>query len=59
MLLYTHAACLLHSAGPGHPESPSRLQAVLEALGGDKFAALDRIEAPRATREQLLRAHDA
>jgi acetoin utilization deacetylase AcuC-like enzyme len=59
MLLFTHASCLLHSAGPGHPESPSRLQAVLQALDDDRFAALDRIEAPRATREQLLRVHDA
>ena len=59
MLLYTHPACLRHSAGPGHPESPSRLQAVLEALDNDKFARLDRIEAPRATREQLLRVHAA
>jgi acetoin utilization deacetylase AcuC-like enzyme len=59
MLLYTHPTCLLHSAGPGHPESPARLQAVLEALDDDRFAALDRIEAPRATREQLLRVHDA
>jgi len=57
MLLYTHAACLLHDAGPGHPESPSRLQAVLEALDADRFAMLDRIEAPRATREQLHRVH--
>jgi acetoin utilization deacetylase AcuC-like enzyme len=59
MLLYTHNSCLMHSAGPGHPESPARLQAVLEALDGDRFAMLDRIEAPRATREQLLRVHDA
>jgi len=59
MLLLTHPACLAHSAGPGHPESPSRLQAVLEALEGESFAGLSRIEAPRATREQLLRAHDA
>jgi acetoin utilization deacetylase AcuC-like enzyme len=59
MLLYTHTACLLHSAGPGHPESPARLQAVLEALDDDRFAALDRVEAPRATRDQLLRVHDA
>jgi acetoin utilization deacetylase AcuC-like enzyme len=59
MLLYTHASCLQHSAGPGHPESPSRLQAVLEALDDDRFATLDRIEAPRATSEQLLRVHDA
>src|SRR5215472_12921725 len=59
MLLYTHPSCLMHTAGAGHPESPSRLQAVLEALDGDRFAMLDRIEAPRATREQLLRVHDA
>jgi len=57
MLLYTHPSCLLHSAGPGHPESPSRLQAVLDALDDDMFRALDRIEAPRATREQLALAH--
>jgi acetoin utilization deacetylase AcuC-like enzyme len=58
MLLYTHKACLAHDAGPGHPESPSRLQAVLEALDTDRFAALERVEAPRATREQLARVHD-
>ena len=57
--LYTHPACLRHSAGPGHPESPSRLQAVLAALDDPRFAALVRDEAPRATREQLARVHDA
>ena len=57
--LYTHASCLRHSAGPGHPESPARLQAVLEALDHDRFAMLDRIEAPRASRAQLERVHDA
>jgi acetoin utilization deacetylase AcuC-like enzyme len=57
--LYTHPACLEHDPGPEHPESPSRLRAVLRALDHDRFAALDRIEAPRATREQLLRVHAA
>ena len=57
MLLYTHASCLAHDAGPGHPESPSRLHAVLEALASDRFSALDRIEAPRVSREQLARVH--
>ena len=57
-LLYTHSSCLRHSAGPGHPESPARLQAVLEALDHDRFAMLDRIEAPRASLEQLARVHD-
>lgn len=55
--LYTHSICLQHDPGPGHPESPARLRAVLEALDQDRFATVDRIEAPRATREQLLRVH--
>ncbi|MGY3040029.1 acetoin utilization deacetylase AcuC-like enzyme [Rhodanobacter sp. TND4EL1] len=57
--LYTHPACLDHDPGPGHVERPSRLRAVLQALDHDRFAALDRIEAPRATDEQLLRVHNA
>jgi acetoin utilization deacetylase AcuC-like enzyme len=55
--LFTHAVCLQHDPGPGHPESPARLRAVLEALDQDRFATVDRVEAPRATREQLLRVH--
>ena len=57
--LYTHPICLQHDPGVGHAESPARLRAVLDALDHDRFAALDRIEAPRATREQLARVHDA
>lgn len=57
--LYTHSACLQHDPGPGHAEQPARLRAVLRALDHDRYAALDRIEAPRATREQLLRVHSA
>ena len=57
--LYTHPICLQHDPGIGHAESPERLRAVLDALDHDRFAALDRIEAPRATREQLARVHDA
>lgn len=55
--LYTHPACLQHDPGPGHVERPARLRAVLQALDHDRHAALDRIEAPRVTREQLLRVH--
>lgn len=46
--------------GGAHPEAPQRLAAVedeLLAAGLDR--ALRRYEAPRATREQLLRVHDA
>jgi acetoin utilization deacetylase AcuC-like enzyme len=55
--LYTHPACLQHDPGPDHVERPARLRAVLQALDHDRYATLDRIEAPLATREQLLRVH--
>ncbi|WP_370562105.1 histone deacetylase family protein [Luteimonas salinilitoris] len=56
--IYTHAACLAHDTGPGHPERPQRLGAVVEALR-DGLPDLDWHEAPRATRGQLLRVHAA
>jgi acetoin utilization deacetylase AcuC-like enzyme len=55
--LYTHAACLGHDMGPGHPERPARLQAILAALEAEPFQYLERAEAPRATVEQLCRVH--
>ena len=55
--LITHAACLEHDPGPYHPESPARLRAVLKALDAPEFQRLIREEAPRATREQLMRVH--
>lgn len=57
--LYTHAACGQHDPGETHAECPARLQAVLQALDQDRFATLDRVEAPLASREQLLRVHSA
>jgi acetoin utilization deacetylase AcuC-like enzyme len=59
VLLLTHLACLGHDPGPYHPECPDRLRAVLAALDAEEFADLIRDEAPRATREQLLRVHPA
>ncbi len=56
-LILTHPACLEHDAGPGHPERPQRLLAIMEALAEDEFAALTRREAPRADRELLRLAH--
>ncbi|TAN08670.1 MAG: histone deacetylase family protein [Rhodanobacteraceae bacterium] len=57
MRIYTHPACLQHDPGADHPESPARLRAVLAALNPAPFAALERIEAPRATRAQLEGVH--
>lgn len=56
MLLYTHPACLSHDPGAGHPECPARLEAVLHALRA-AFPALPWREAPRASRDAVLRVH--
>ncbi|HEY0838198.1 MAG TPA: histone deacetylase family protein, partial [Azospirillum sp.] len=55
--LFTHSACLEHDTGLGHPECSDRLRAVLAALEAEDFCLLDRQEAPRATIEQIARAH--
>jgi acetoin utilization deacetylase AcuC-like enzyme len=56
-LLLTHKACLAHDPGRFHPESPARLAAVLAALDGPQFSALERAEAPAATLDQIARVH--
>ncbi|MEO5628637.1 MAG: histone deacetylase family protein, partial [Thermomonas sp.] len=56
MRIYSHLACLTHDTGPAHPERPARLSAVTDALHA-AFPAMHWLEAPRATRGQLLRAH--
>jgi acetoin utilization deacetylase AcuC-like enzyme len=58
-ILLTHPDCVLHNPGPGHPERPERLNAVLAALDHPDFAGLDRREAPLATQEQIARVHGA
>ena len=59
ILYLTHAACLGHDMGEGHPECPDRLRAIWQALEAPDFAALRREEAPAATEAQLARAHPA
>ena len=58
LLLFSHAACLQHDPGAGHPESPQRLAVVLDALQS-AFQKLEWRDAPEATREQLARVHHA
>ena len=43
--------------GPGHPERPERLVAILQSLKDPELAALEWHEAPSATVEQIARAH--
>jgi acetoin utilization deacetylase AcuC-like enzyme len=59
LALITHPACRAHDNGPGHPESPQRLDAVRERLERDLVArgAARWINAPAATDADLLRVH--
>jgi acetoin utilization deacetylase AcuC-like enzyme len=58
--LVTHADCLLHDTGAGHPERPARLRAVLERLElAGTLSELEALEAPQVAEEALLRVHPA
>lgn len=55
-----HNDCLKHEMGAGHPESPQRLQAINDQLIASGLMDLLRhYEAPLATREAILRVHEA
>jgi acetoin utilization deacetylase AcuC-like enzyme len=54
-LYYSHPSSLRHETG-GHPENAGRIRAIEAALG-DAALELERLEPPRASREQLERVH--
>jgi len=56
--LFTHPDMLAHRPGVGHPESPERLQAVLDALDAADLG-LDRRAATEAAVADLERLHPA
>ncbi len=55
--LYTHDECLDHVTPPGHPERVARLEAISKALSASEFDALDRRDAPLASRDDILLCH--
>jgi acetoin utilization deacetylase AcuC-like enzyme len=57
--LVTDPAYLQHVAGPMHPESPGRLRAIHEVLHAAPISGVETIHPRRATREELLRVHEA
>lgn len=59
MLVITHPACLGHDPGPDHPESPARLQAVIEALRSAFGDSLQWQQAQPAKYGELVRVHEA
>ncbi len=58
--LITHPACLAHDTGPGHPERPDRLRAILAHLQStDLWPRLRHIEAPLGERAAIELIHPA
>jgi acetoin utilization deacetylase AcuC-like enzyme len=53
--VYTHPDCLKHNPGPGHPETPERLRAILTRLRAD--ASIELREAASSSRDPLLLVH--
>lgn len=57
--IVTHPAYLEHDMGPGHPESPERLRAILAKLeSSGTMSKLTRIEPRKAAKEWITRIHD-
>jgi acetoin utilization deacetylase AcuC-like enzyme len=58
--LVAHPRCQDHFAGPGHPERPERLAAILERVEASGLASeLERLTAPPAPRAHLDAVHRA
>lgn len=57
--LVSDPAYLQHLAGPMHPESPGRLRAIHAVLDAAPIAGIEHARSRRATREELLRVHEA
>lgn len=57
MLLYTHPSSLEHDTGPGHPERPERIRAILAALDRAGLPGIERRLAPEAELADIARVH--
>ncbi|MFC5420889.1 histone deacetylase family protein [Bosea eneae] len=58
-LLISHPSSLRHVTPPGHPERADRIRAVEQALEDERFALLQRVEAPEGTLAQVELCHPA
>ncbi len=56
-IIIQHDDCLRHNPGAKHPESAQRVKAVLSGL--EDIKGLQKLPAPRATTEQIVRVHPA
>jgi acetoin utilization deacetylase AcuC-like enzyme len=54
---FRHDSSLEHDTGFGHPERADRIRAIEAELESRDWLGWERVEAPRATEEQLTRVH--
>jgi len=58
LVIISHPECRLHDMGPLHPERPERLTAIETAIKNSPLKdSIEFLEAPYATKENLLEAH--
>jgi acetoin utilization deacetylase AcuC-like enzyme len=57
-LVYTDPLFLAHDTGPGHPESPARLRAILDDFDARPVAGVERRTPRPATDQEILAVHD-
>ncbi len=55
--VFTHADCLRHHTGPGHPEQPARLRVLLDTLRS--CPTVEVRSAPAGDLEPILAVHPA
>jgi len=58
-LYVSHPASFDHEVPEGHPERPARMRAIERALEDERFAALVRVQAPRADPSAATLVHPA
>ncbi len=59
LAIISHPDCRLHEMGSSHPEQPARLDAINDRLESSGLeASVERHQARKVTREQILAAHD-
>jgi acetoin utilization deacetylase AcuC-like enzyme len=57
-VVYSDPLFLAHDPGPGHPESPARLRAILDDFAGNPVPGVDQHTPRPATDEEILAVHD-
>ena len=56
-LLFTDEAMLAHQPGPGHPERPERLAALIDDFAARPVPGVTQVRPRAATREELQLVH--